>query len=167
MFPNVSRGIGQVQPVVFSTVHTIAQTAAGTSFKRLAQASGFAVTDRLLIVGVVPAAALTTLIAAGAREVTIIRPDQPYPSQAKADVVWLLDAGDPERASRWLKPLARRLASDGRLAIELASPADVAEAEVLAIRLRVCGLHTVRIERLRSGGAIVRGSAPAERQRAA
>ncbi len=168
MTPRLSRGADRSeQPLFFATFSDVARTPVGISFKRLAQASGFALIDRLLVVGVLSAPALAGLIASGAWDVTLIRPDQPYPRPGQADVVWLLDVRDAAVISPRLKVLVRRLAPGARLVIELSSPAAILQAESLAALLRIFGLHTVRVELLRPGVALVRACAPVERRQAA
>jgi hypothetical protein len=143
------------------------RTPAGISFERLSRASGLQLTDRLLVMGILSAETLGALIAMGTSAVTLIRPERPYPSPAQADVVWLLDIDRMDVMTPRLRTGFRCLAPGARLLIELSTAESAGEAGSLAARLRVQGLHSVRIEELRPGIAIVCGCAPPQRRRAA
>ena len=168
MFPSFFGGGADVlRPVFPSTVTNAARTPAGASFERLSQASGFQLTDRLLVIGILPTETLGALVASGASSVTLVRPGQPYPSPAQADVIWLLDIDRIELITLRLRTGVRCLAPGARLLIELSTIDSAREAGRLAARLRVQGLEAVRIEELHPGLAIVHGCAPAQRRQAA
>lgn len=168
MFPSFfGSGADVLRPVFPSTVTNVARTPAGVSFERLSQASGFQSTDRLLVIGILRTETLGALVAMGASSVTLIRPEQPYPSPAQADVVWLLDIDRIEVIMPRLRTGLRCLAPGARLLVELSTVDAAAEAGLLAARLRVQGLEAVRIEELHPGIAIVHGCAPAQRRQAA
>jgi hypothetical protein len=142
-------------------------TPANVPLKRLSQASGLRVVDRLLVLGVLQAEALAALTATGASSVTLVRPDRPYPNLERADVVWVLGIDREEVLERRLTMAVRCLAPGGCLLIELCTVEAAEHSAAIAAHLRREGIERVRVEPLRLGSVLVRGYSSAHQRRAA
>lgn len=162
-----SSGADVSRPFFPSTLTNAATTPAGVSLQKLSDASGLQFTDRLLIIGILTSEALGAIVASGASSVTLIRPGQPYPNAAQADVIWLLDIDRTHLITLRLRTAVKCLAPGARLLVELSMVDSAREAGTLAAHLHTQGLENVRIEELHSRVSIVHGCAPVQRRKAA